>query len=48
MIVITAETGIQQTVIPAKAGIQVAACVMTGTKLGPGLRRGDGLRTICR
>ena len=42
MTVIAAKPGIHQAVIPAKAGIQVATCAMSGTELGPGLRRGDG------
>ena len=39
----TATTAIPRAVIPAKAGIQVGAYVITVTQLGPGLRRGDEL-----
>jgi hypothetical protein len=42
MIIAPAKTGIHRAVIPAKAAIQVATCAMSGTELGPGLRRGDG------
>jgi len=34
------------TVIPAKAGIPLAAGAALKSKLGPGLRRGDGVRWV--
>ena len=42
MIVIAANTGIHRAVSLAKTAIQVATCAISGTELGPGLRRGDG------
>jgi hypothetical protein len=42
MIIMTRATA-QMNVIPAKAAIQVAMLATMWTKLGPGLRRGDGL-----